>query len=213
MIQLHYFTFNGFQENTYILFDETKECIIIDPGCYSNEEQQELVSYISEKGLTPVKLLNTHCHVDHMLGNNFVASKYNIGLEIHEMDLQTLQSTQEHGSIFGFNVEKSPEPSAFLNDGDVIKFGNSSLDVLYVPGHSAGHLVFVAHEEKFVINGDVLFQGSIGRTDLPGGDYNTLINSIKEKMLPLGDDYKVYSGHGPYTTIGFEKNNNPFLNQ
>ena len=213
MINVHYFTFNGFQENTYILFDETKECLIIDPGCYSNEEEQELVNYISENELIPVKLLNTHCHIDHVLGNSFVAAKYNIGLEIHENDLSTLHATPEYGHTFGFNIDKSPEPTTLLKDGDFVEFGNSKIEVLYVPGHSAGHIVFVAQKEKFIINGDVLFQGSIGRTDLPGGDYNTLINSIKTKLLTLDDDFTVYSGHGPSTSIGFERSHNPFLNQ
>ncbi|PCI96386.1 MAG: MBL fold hydrolase [Flavobacteriales bacterium] len=213
MINIHYFTFNGFQENTYILYDDTKECVIIDPGCYSNEEEQVLANFISENELTPVKLLNTHCHIDHVLGNNFVASKYNIGLEMHEKDLQTLRVTPEYGHTFGFNINPSPEPSTLLNEGDLVKFGNSELSVLFTPGHSAGHIVFVSHEDKFVINGDVLFRGSIGRTDLPGGDYETLITSIKTKLLILPDDYEVYTGHGPSTTIGFEKSNNPFLNQ
>ncbi|PCJ27371.1 MAG: MBL fold hydrolase [Flavobacteriales bacterium] len=213
MINIHYFTFNGFQENTYILFDETKDCVIIDPGCYSNEEEQELVSFISENGLTPVKLLNTHCHIDHVLGNNFIASKYSIDLEMHKNDLSTLHATLEYGHTFGFNMDKSPEPTTFLEEGDTVKFGNSELDILFTPGHSAGHIVFVNHKQKFVINGDVLFQGSIGRTDLPGGDYDTLIESIKTKLLTLDDDYEVYTGHGSKTTIGFERNNNPFLNQ
>lgn len=211
MIIVDYFAFNGFQENTYILHDETKECVIIDPGCYSNTEQQELVNFIESKGLKPVKLLNTHCHIDHILGNNFVAKTYNLGLEIHEKDLATLHATTEYGHLYGFTVDKSPEPSNFLKEGDVVKFGNSQLDVLFVPGHAPGHIVFVCHEQKFVINGDVLFYGSIGRTDLPGGDHQTLINSIKTKMFVLGDDYKVYTGHGPATSIGFEKMNNPFL--
>ncbi len=213
MINVHYFTFNGFQENTFILFDETKQCVIIDPGCYSNEEQQELVNYISENDLTPVKLLNTHCHIDHVLGNNFVASKYNIGLEMHKNDIPTLHATPEYGHTFGFNIDPSPDPTTLLEDGDTVKFGNSTLSVLFTPGHSAGHVVFVAHEEKFVINGDVLFQGSIGRTDLPGGDYHTLIESIKTKLLTLDDDFEVYAGHGPSTSIGYERNHNPFLNQ
>jgi hydroxyacylglutathione hydrolase len=213
MINVHYFTFNGFQENTYILFDETKECVIIDPGCYSAEEENELNSYIETNELKPVKLLNTHCHIDHVLGNSFVASKYNVGLEMHEKDLPTLHATPEYGHLYGFNIDKSPEPSVFLNDGDKVKFGASELDVLFTPGHSAGHIVFVDHDQKFIINGDVLFQGSIGRTDLPGGDYNTLINSIKTKLLTLPEDYTVFTGHGASTTIGFEKSNNPFLNQ
>jgi glyoxylase-like metal-dependent hydrolase (beta-lactamase superfamily II) len=213
MINIHYFAFNGFQENTYILFDETKECLIIDPGCYSSEEHNTLSNYIKENDLTPIKLLNTHCHVDHILGNNYVASTYNIGLEIHENEVSTLHAAPEHGRLYGFNLEESPEPTTLLKDADEIQFGNSKLEVRFAPGHCAGHVAFVGHEDKFVICGDILFHGSIGRTDLPGGDYNTLINSIKTKLLTLDDDFKVYSGHGPSTNIGFERKNNPFLNQ
>jgi hydroxyacylglutathione hydrolase len=213
MITIHYFTFNGFQENTYILYDETKQCVIIDPGCYSNEEQNILASFITENELTPVKLLNTHCHIDHVLGNNFVANKYKVGLEMHEKDLPTLHATPEYGHLYGFHIEPSPEPTVLLNEGDVVSFGNSQLQVLFTPGHSAGHIVFVNEEQKFVIGGDVLFYGSIGRTDLPGGDYDTLIDSINTKLLTLEDDYQVYSGHGQKTNIGFERINNPFLNQ
>jgi len=213
MINVHFFTFNGFQENTYILSDDSKECVIIDPGCYSNEEQQVLSNHITNNGLTPVKLLNTHCHIDHVLGNSFVAGKYNVGLEMHEKDLPTLHSTPEYGQTFGFNIDKSPEPTTLLEEGDVVKFGNSELHVLFTPGHSSGHIVFVSHEDKFVINGDVLFRGSIGRTDLPGGDHETLITSIKTKLMTLPEDYIIHSGHGPSTSVGFEKSNNPFLNQ
>jgi len=213
MINVHFFTFNGFQENTYILFDETKECVIIDPGCYSNEEQAILKNYILENDLKPVKLLNTHCHIDHVLGNNFVASTFNVELEMHEKDLPTLHATPEYGHLYGFNIDKSPEPSRFLNDGDIVEFGNSKLEVLFTPGHAPGHVVFVAHDEKFIINGDVLFQGSIGRTDLPGGDMDTLLNSIRTKLFTLPEDYVVHTGHGATTTIGYEKSNNPFLKQ
>lgn len=212
MINIHVFTFNDFQENTYVLSDETKQCIIIDPGCYSAEEQNTLANYIKNNNLIPVKLLNTHCHIDHVLGNNFVASTFKIGLEIHANDMETLNSIATYGHLYGFNCEPSPNPVAFLKDGDKVKFGNSKLEIRYVPGHSAGHIVLVSAEEKFVICGDVLFRGSIGRTDLPGGDYNTLVNSIKTKLLTLADNFKVYSGHGPSTTIGFERENNPFLN-
>ncbi|MCB0402754.1 MAG: MBL fold metallo-hydrolase [Flavobacteriales bacterium] len=211
MINVHHFTFNGFQENTYVLFDETKECIIIDPGCYSNEEQQDLAYFIQQNELKPVRLINTHCHIDHVLGNAYVASKYNIGLEMHAMDLPTLHATPEYGHLYGFHIEPSPEPTVLLQEGDHITFGNSQLEVLFTPGHSAGHITLVSQEERFIIAGDVLFYGSIGRTDLPGGDYNTLISSIKNKLLPLGDDFKVYSGHGPSTSVGFERENNPFL--
>ncbi len=212
MINIQCFTFNAFQEHTYILSDETKECVIIDPGCYNVEEQKTLTNFIKEEDLHPVKLLNTHCHIDHVLGNNFVAATYNIGLEIHEKDLPTLNATPEYGHLYGFNIEQPIQPSHFLKDKEIINFGNSALEVRFVPGHCAGHIVLINHKNKFVINGDVLFRGSIGRTDLPGGDYNTLINNIKEELFSLTDDYTVYCGHGEKTTIGFEKDNNPFIN-
>lgn len=211
MITIHTFAYNGFQENTYVLTDETNEAVIIDPGCYSVSEQTELFNFITKNNLTPVKLLNTHCHIDHILGNNFVCTKFNIELYIHQLDLPTLHATTEYGHLYGFTVDKSPEPAHFLNDGDVVKFGNSTLEVLFTPGHAPGHVVFVNHEQQFVINGDVLFRGSIGRTDLPGGNHQTLINSIKNKLFLLPDDYVVHTGHGPTTTIGYEKKYNPFL--
>lgn len=212
MITIHTFAFNGFQENTYVLTDKTNEAVIIDPGCYSASEQSELFNFITSNNLTPVKLLNTHCHIDHILGNNFVCTKFNIELYIHQLDLPTLHATTEYGHLYGFIVDKSPEPAHFLEDGDVVKFGNSTLQVLFTPGHAPGHVVFVNHEQRFVINGDVLFRGSIGRTDLPGGNHQTLIDSIKTKLFTLPDDYVVHTGHGPTTTIGYEKKHNPFLN-
>lgn len=212
MIKIQSFTFNGFQENTYVLFDESKKCIIIDPGCYEQNEKLELERFIVDNELEPVKLINTHCHIDHVLGNRFVAEKWSLDLEMHELDLPTLHSVKDYCQLYGFhNYEESSEPSTFLKDGDKIHFGNSSLDVLFTPGHAPGHIVLYSNEQHFVIGGDVLFQMSIGRTDLPGGDYDTLINSIKDKLLPLDEQTKVYSGHGPSTTIGYEKTNNPFL--
>ena len=212
MIKIQSFAFNGFQENTYVLFDESKKCIIIDPGCYEQNEKLELVRFIVDNELEPVKLINTHCHIDHVLGNRFVAEKWSLDLEMHELDLPTLRSVKDYCQLYGFhNYEESPEPSTFLKEGDKIHFGNSSLDVLFTPGHAPGHIVLYSNEQHFVIGGDVLFQMSIGRTDLPGGDYDTLINSIKDKLLPLDEQTKVYSGHGPSTTIGYEKTNNPFL--
>lgn len=212
MITINTFTYNGFQENTYVLTDETNEAVIIDPGCYSTTEQTELYNFIKNNNLNPVKLLNTHCHIDHILGNNFVATKFGVELYIHQLDLPTLHATTEYGHLYGFTVDKSPEPAHFLKDGDVVKFGNSTLEVIFTPGHAPGHVVFVNHEQRFVINGDVLFRGSIGRTDLPGGNHQTLIDSIKTKLFTLPDDFVVHTGHGPTTTIGYEKKYNPFLN-
>lgn len=211
MLHLQSFVFNAFQENTYVLYDDTKQCVIIDPGCYAAAEQQQLVNFIETNELIPVKLLNTHCHIDHILGNNFVSKKFNIGLEIHEADLPTLLATTEYGHLYGFTVDPSPQPTRFIQNNETITFGNTDLEVRFTPGHAPGHVVFIHHNERFVINGDVLFYNSIGRTDLPGGDHNTLIKSIHQELFTLPDDYIVYTGHGPSTTIGEEKKNNPFV--
>lgn len=211
MIKVAVFTFNAFQENTYVLFDETKECVIIDPGCYEEAERIELQSFIEENDLTVVKLLNTHCHIDHVLGNLFVKEKYGVKLYIHKEDEATLGSVINYASMYGFPLYQEATADEYLKEGDVVIFGNSKLDVLFTPGHAPGHIVFVNKEQKFCINGDVLFQRSIGRTDLPGGDHETLIQSIQEKMFTLNDDIVVFTGHGPSTTIGEEKRENPFL--
>lgn len=206
------FAFNPFMENTYVVFDETKECIIIDPGCFDAREQQELSDFIFDNHLQPVRLLNTHCHVDHVFGNRYISDKYKLGLEINHNDLELLQRAAEYGAVFGVKAESSPEPSNFLSEKDIIKFGNTTLEIVFTPGHSPGSICFIDKKERFVIAGDVLFNGSIGRTDLPGGDFQTLINSIREKLFVLPDDFIVYSGHGPETSVGKEKKYNPFLN-
>lgn len=212
MISIQNFTFNPFSENTYVLYDSTGECVVIDPGCFDTAEKDILRKFIEEKRLTPVALLNTHCHIDHVLGNKFVADTWKLGLQMHKEDLPILHAQPNYAHLFGMgSLEESPEPSVFLNEGDKIKFGNSELDILFVPGHAPGHIAFVNHNQKFVIGGDVLFAGSIGRTDLPGGSLEVLLNSIVRKFFPLGDDYFVHSGHGPATSIGVEKARNPFL--
>lgn len=211
MIQVHTFTFNPFQENTYVLYDETKEAVIVDPGCYSEVEKRELEQFISKNELKPVKLLNTHAHIDHMLGNNFVSGRYKVGLEMHRADVDLLKSAPVYGEMWGIHPEPSPEPAQLLDEGDVVKFGNSELKVLFTPGHCPGSITFWSEKDHFILAGDVLFYGSIGRTDLPGGNTATLLKSIREKLLVLDEKTNVYSGHGPETTIGFEKANNPFL--
>lgn len=213
MTEVTSFTFNPFQENTYILSDESKECIIIDPGCYTENEKQEVVDFISHRGLTPVKLVLTHAHIDHVLGNNFVCGKYNLRIEMNATETELLKSAELYGEMWGIRMEPSPAPEIFLNEGDRVRFGNTELQVLFTPGHSPGSLCFVHAQQKFAIAGDVLFYGSIGRTDLPGGDYDTLIKSIREKVFSLGDDVKIYPGHGPSTTIGHEKKFNPFVGE
>ncbi|MBC5993824.1 MBL fold metallo-hydrolase [Pontibacter cellulosilyticus] len=204
-------TFNQFQENTYLLHDDTKECVVVDPGCYDKHEQEELKKYIADNDLKVVRLLNTHCHIDHVLGNKFVADTYNVELEIHPEDEQTLRSVPAYAPVYGFPMYAEQLPAKYLKEGDTVKFGSTELDVIFAPGHAPGHVVFYNKEEKKVIGGDVLFQGSIGRTDLPGGDFDTLIQSIKTKLFTLPDDVTVYPGHGPETTIGYEKKYNPFL--
>lgn len=213
MISVKKFTFNPFQENTYVLFDETKECVIIDPGCYTTQEKENLVNFIKNNDLTVKNILSTHSHIDHVLGNSFVAKEFNVNLIIHENDLETLNRIPEYAPMYGFtDYEISPQPISFFDVEKGYSFGNSHLAMAYVPGHAPGHVVFISENDEFIINGDCLFYGSIGRTDLPGGDHDTLINSIKTKLFTLPNEYKVYCGHGPETTIGFEKQNNPFLN-
>lgn len=211
MLQVDFFTFNPFQENTYILHDETKDCIIIDPGCYDADEKQKLYDFILKKELKPVRLLNTHCHIDHVLGNKFVADTFKLQLELHLMEVPLLRAVTEYGPQYGIYPDPIPEPTLLIKEGDFIKFGNTVLKVLLTPGHSPGSLCFYNEEQKLLISGDVLFQMSIGRTDLPGGNYNQLLASIKEVLFKLPDEVKVFPGHGPATTIGFEKVNNPFL--
>lgn len=211
MIQIQTFTFNAFQENTYVLYDKTGECVIIDPGCYDKSEKYELTSFIETNQLKVKYLLNTHCHIDHVLGNAFVKHTYKVDLYIHRADEPVLRAVETYASSYGFAQYEPTLPGHFLEEGDTVKFGNTSLDVLFVPGHAPGHIAFYNKEEKFCIAGDVLFQGSIGRTDLSGGDFQTLIKSIRTKLFPLGDDVTVYPGHGDPTTIGEEKKYNPFL--
>jgi len=212
VIQIQSLTFNPFAENTFILFDESGECIIIDPGCYEPQEEETLSAFITNNDLKPVRMVNTHCHIDHVLGVEYVAKKYDLGFEFHRLDMPVFESTETVAAMYGIpNVKLPVQPIGFLDENDTVKFGESELEILFVPGHAPGHIAFLSKEQQFVIGGDVLFYGSIGRTDLPGGDHATLINNIKSKFLPLGDDFTVYSGHGPETNMGFERTNNPFL--
>jgi hydroxyacylglutathione hydrolase len=211
MIRIAPFTFNAFQENTYILNDETSECVIIDPGCDSAEEKKVLVDFIEREKLKPVKLLLTHAHIDHIMGNSFLSNKYGLKIEMNELEAPVLKAAPLYAEMYGIPFDPSPDATVFLNEGDEVKFGNSVLKILFTPGHSPGALCFYNTEQKFIIAGDVLFHESIGRTDLPYGDHETLIKNIREKLFTLPDDFKVFSGHGPTTTIGHEKRNNPFL--
>lgn len=210
MIQIKIFVFNPFSENTFVLWDETKEAIIIDPGCYEDHEKYQLTDFIAAESLKVVKLINTHSHIDHCLGNKFIQDTYNVPLELHESEISVLESVASYASSYGFDNYQSTSAEKFLSEEDSVEFGNSSLKVLFVPGHSPGHIALVNEEENICIGGDVLFEGSIGRTDLPGGNYDVLIQSIKSKLFNLRDSMIVYPGHGATTTIGEERVSNPF---
>jgi len=211
MITIEKLVFNPFQENTFVLFDETKECIIIDPGVYEEHEKKHLQDYISANGLKPKKQIYTHCHIDHILGNNFIIKTYGLKPEIHKAGLPFLLRGHEQGKIYGFQMEENAATDLFIEEGDIIKFGNSELKVVYTPGHADGSICFISDDQKFVITGDVLFRDSIGRTDFPTGDFDLLMQSIHQKLFTLEDDFTVYCGHGPETSIGYEKVNNPFI--
>ena len=211
MINVKSFTCNPYQENSYLLFDESLECVIIDPGMYSGDEQNAVLKFIAEKKLKPVLLLNTHCHIDHVLGNKFIYDTYGLLPQFHQGEEIMLNSVVSYAPQMGIRYEVSPLPEVYLPESGNIEFGNSCLEIIFAPGHSPAHLCFYSRDDNFVIGGDVLFYQSIGRTDLPGGNHPQLIKNIKEKFFTLPDDCKVYCGHGPATTIGYEKKHNPFL--
>ncbi len=211
MLNIKKFTFNPVEENTYVLYNEKGRCCIIDPGCYFAGERQELRSAIEEERLEPVLLLNTHCHLDHVFGNKFIRDTWGLTLHIHELEKPLLDFAPESGRMWQLPFENYEGPLVYLKEGDTVKLDEDELEVLFTPGHSPGSICFYDRAGGFVIGGDVLFKGSIGRTDLPGGDFDTLINSIQTRIFTLPDDTKVYPGHGPVTTVGFEKMNNPWV--
>lgn len=211
-MKLHYFTFNPFQENTYVIWDEqTLDCAIIDAGNYNSAENDMLKHFIEQNGLKPQYLLGTHAHIDHVFGNWYVKQTWDVPYCLHPADKVMLERSIEMSALWQLNYTPGPDPDVELNHGNRITLGDEILEVRYVPGHAPGHVVFVNHNSKLVIGGDTLFRGSIGRTDLPGGNHEQLISAITEQLFTLPDDFTVYSGHGPETTIGYEKENNPFF--
>ncbi len=213
MIHVEIFTFNPMQENTYLLWNEKAHAIIIDPGCYFTAEQETLEKFIKDKGFTPVKLLNTHCHLDHVFGNKWVNKTYHLELHIHRIEEKVLEFAPATGLMWGFSLDAYKSPFHFLEHGDKISFDEGKLEVIFTPGHSPGSICFYCREQNFLIGGDVLFLESIGRTDLPGGNHQQLLHSIQKKLFVLPDETIVYPGHGPQTTIGHEKKYNPFLSR
>lgn len=209
MIHIQSFTFNPFQENTYLVYNDNKECFIIDPGCYDRDEEAELADFIERNELKPIALLNTHCHIDHVLGNDFIYRKYKLKPQIHTLEIPMLQAVGKSAEMFGLNYTPSPEPEILPMEN--IMLGAEKFEIHFVPGHSPGHVAFYHPESKTLLSGDVLFKQSIGRTDLPGGNTATLLDSIRNTLFVLPDETKVFAGHMEPTTIGFEKANNPFL--
>ncbi|HMD00190.1 MAG TPA: MBL fold metallo-hydrolase, partial [Ferruginibacter sp.] len=205
------FVFSPIQENTYVIYNETGQCIIIDPGCYYSEEQDELTGFITQSGLKPVMLLNTHCHLDHVFGNKHLAETYELVLRLHEKEKAMLDFAPASGLMYDLPFDNYVGEFIYLKEGDIIRLGEDELTVIEAPGHSPGHICFYCEKQHFIISGDVLFNRSIGRTDLPGGDHQILIDNIRKKLFVLPDETIVYSGHGPTTTIGEEKLENPFL--
>jgi len=211
MLKIEKFVVNPLGENSFVMYDETGECIFIDPGFYYEEEFQEIRDFIAENNLTPVKIVNTHCHFDHIMGVEFIRNEYGIPFQAHTDDAFWVERVVDQGRMFGFEINLVNPIDSFLTEKGMVKFGNTELQVFHVPGHSPGHVCLYNSGAGVLVAGDVLFYGSIGRTDLPGGDYQTLISNIKNKLFALPDETVVYCGHGPETKLGFEKRTNPFL--
>lgn len=211
MLTVQPFTFNPVQENTYVVYNEKGQCCIIDPGCYFASEEKELADFIAANRLQPIYLLNTHCHLDHIFGNRFVNKSFGLNLHLSRLEKPVLDYGPAAGQLWQLPFENYEGELHFIDEGDTIRIGDDALQVIFTPGHSPGHLSFYSRDNKFVISGDVLFEGSVGRTDLPGGDFARLEETIKTKLYTLPEDTIVYAGHGGTTTIGDEMKTNPFV--
>lgn len=212
MIKIKIFEFNPFSENTYLVWDDvSREAIFIDPGCYSSDEKEILDSFVAKNSLVPKYLINTHCHIDHILGNAFIKKKYDVKFFAPSDDLFLLHGLSEQAEMFGLKSDASPLPDEYLTESIELIIGKEKFNVISTPGHTPGGHCLLCLQSNILFSGDVLFFESIGRTDLPGGDYQTLQKSILNKLLTLDDKIVVYPGHGESTTIGYEKENNPFI--
>ncbi len=211
MLHVHSFTFNPVQENTYIIYNQNRHAILIDPGCYFTAEQETLQNFLLVNGLQLVQLINTHCHLDHVFGNKWASQTFELELFIHAEEEKVLAFAPQSGIKYGLPFNNYTGALHFLKQDDVVQLDEDELLILETPGHSPGSICLYSKADKFVIAGDALFYGSVGRTDIPFGDHDTLIAAIREQLLTLPDETKVYSGHGKTTTIGYEKRNNPYL--
>ncbi len=210
-MKVYRFIFNSFQENTYILVDDTKTCAIVDPGNSKDDENIRIKSFITENGLNPKMILLTHGHFDHICGVNFLIDTFGLPLYAHPIAQKMIDSAAEYAQGFDFDVSKPPIINYHLSNNETISVGNTLFKVIHLPGHSEGSVVFYSEKNKIAIVGDVLFNGSIGRTDLPGGNLDDLLNGIHKKLLTLPEDTQIFPGHGPETSIGVEIKTNPFL--
>jgi hydroxyacylglutathione hydrolase len=213
MLHIKSFTFNPFQENTYLIYDDSGEAALVDPGCFTPGERRELEDFIQSKGLKLTQLWNTHCHIDHVLGNAWAMKKYNLSLLIHPNEIPVLKSVEVYAPNYGFHGYETSEANDFLREGQELRVGHEQIKVIFVPGHSPGHVVFYHEAGGQCLVGDTLFKGSIGRTDLPGGNHSLLLEKIKSRLFVLPQDTLIYPGHGPETSIGFEKIHNPFVGE
>ncbi len=211
MLTVQRFTFNPVQENTYVVYNEKGDCGIIDPGCYFASEEAALIDFVQTNNLTPVLLVNTHCHLDHIVGNRFVAEKYGLILHLHPLEKAVMEAGPATAQLWGLSFVNYDGEMVFIDEGQTLRIGDDEFELLFTPGHSPGSLSLYSEANKFVISGDVLFERSVGRTDLPGGDFNVLEQSIKTKLYTLPADTIVYPGHGNSTTIGDEMKGNPFV--
>ena len=212
MLQIQSFTFGPFSENTYLLFDEHKTCIIIDPGMYNASEQKQISDFISQNALKPKYLINTHCHIDHIFGNPYCIDTYGLELMAHPLEQAVMDMAPTSAVLYGLHLPEIVQITHFLTPDSKLKLGEHAIDILLTPGHSPGSISLYIPSASMIIVGDVLFNGSIGRTDLPGGHHQTLLNSIEKQLFELPEETIVYSGHGPSTSIGHEKRTNPFFN-
>ena len=211
MITITSFTFGPLAENTYLLHNENGELVIIDPGCYTAAERKVVSDFIADNKLSPKLLLNTHCHLDHVFGNKFIAGNWNLSPCLHAAEQPVLENAPLSGLQWGLPFDGYTGPLHFLREGDIVSLGEDTLKVIFAPGHSPGHCCFYCSGQQFLIGGDVLFRMGIGRTDLPGGDFDVLLNSIRRQLFTLPPETIVYPGHGEPTTIAFEMKHNPFL--
>lgn len=203
--------YNAFQVNTYVIYDESGNTLVVDPACYTTKEQEHLADFISDNNLTIRFMVNTHCHVDHVLGNGFIYKTYGIKPMIHRSGLVFYENLVIQANTFGFEVDNVIYPDQYLEDGDEIILGDERLTVSYTPGHAEGSICLVYKKGKWIVTGDLLFYMSIGRTDLPTGSLETLLASVRNKVFIYSDDYIIYPGHGQSTSLGFERKHNPYL--